>query len=281
MKITWQIYNLVSLSPFRVVIKSIGIFGFFFFLSACLPRPPSPPTSLPVKLSREEILTKIKENLIEINSLKANLETQIEYFQENKLKKSSFEGALLYRQDTAAVRVQALGSWGNTIFDLFYRPEQIMIYLPSSRIVYVGKPEQLINSPLPDLFFFLGELWGGVKIDEGEIFWEDDYNLKTKNKNLEYEITVSSPEFQIEKKQIYYQGEKIMEIAYQDYKKFSKNTLPTKITAFFPQKKTTIKINLISPVINEVLSEQLFNFAPPEKSTWLPLSRLNDFFLYP
>jgi hypothetical protein len=73
-------------------------------------------------------------------------------------------------------------------------------------------------------------------------------------------------------------GEIIVEIVYQDYKRFRGIIFPTKITAFFPSKKTTIKINLDAPVINEGLAENLFILSLPPEIMCLPLIKLNDFF---
>jgi hypothetical protein len=53
---------------------------------------------------------------------------------------------------------------------------------------------------------------------------------------------------------------------------------PLRSQRFFRPKKTTIKINLDSPVINEVLAEKFFTLSLPPGIMYLPLTKLNDFF---
>jgi hypothetical protein len=264
---------------FKMFRYFILVVGSLFLFSAC-PRPgPIIPPPRAAKLSPEEILKAIKENFPGVIFLKSNFKARIEYPQQGTLKKHSFEGALLYRKATQTLRLQSFGTFGNTIFDVLYKPDQATIYLPSSEVAYTGDPHQIINSRIPDFFFFLQEIMQGMGENyEGEALWLDDETLKTKKGNLDYLFKVNRRLLLIEGKTVRSKGETIAQIVYQDYKRFMGNIFPTKITAFFPPKKTTIKINLDSPVINEVLAENFFILSLPPEIMCLPLTKLDDFF---
>ncbi|MCX8012578.1 MAG: hypothetical protein N3A64_05455, partial [Desulfobacterota bacterium] len=131
MNIILKIFNSILYFPLFKNDNSYIIFfvtGLFFLFSACVSRTPHPAASFPIKLTREEILAQIKENLEGICFLRANLKAQIEYPGETKLKKSSFDGAILYRRDNTTIRIQSFSNFGNIIFDLFYRPQQATVY---------------------------------------------------------------------------------------------------------------------------------------------------------
>ena len=264
---------------FRMLGYLVIVVVSLFLFSAC-PRPgPIIPPSRAAKLSQEETLKAIKENFPGVIFLKSNFKARIEYPQQGTFKKHSFEGALLYRTDTKALRLQSFGTFGNTIFDALCKPDQATIYLPSSGVAYTGDPHQIMNASIPDFFFFLQEIMHGMEENyEGEALWIDDETLKTKKGDLDYLFKVNRRSLLIEGKTVRRNGETVAEIVYQDYKRFMGNVFPTTITAFFPAKKTTIKINLDSPVINEVLAENLFNLSLPPEIICLPLTKLNDFF---
>jgi len=264
---------------FRMFRYLLIVVGSLFLFSAC-PRPgPIISTSRATKLSPEETLKGIKENFPGVIFLKSNFKTRIEYPYEGTFKKHSFDGALLYRKATEALRLQSFGTFGNTIFDVLYTPAQATIYLPSSAVVYTGEPYQIMNSRIADFFFFLQEIMHGMEENyEGEPLWLDDETLKTKKGNLDYLFKVNRRSLLIEGKTVRRNNETIAEIVYQDHKQFIGNVFPTTITAFFPPKKTTIKINLDSPVINEGLAENLFILSLPPEIMCLPLTKLNDFF---
>ena len=113
---------------------------------------------------------------------------------------------------------------------------------------------------------------------EGEALWMDDETLKTKKGDLNYLFKVNRRSLLIEGKTVRRNGETVAEIVYQDYKRFGENVFSTTITAFFPPKKTTIKINLDSPVINEGLADKFFILSLPPEIMCLPLTKLIDFF---
>src|SRR4030042_4847314 len=116
---------------FRIFRYLLIVVGSLFLFSAC-PRPaPIIPPSRTAKLSPEETLKAIKENFPGVVFLKSNFKARIEYPLEGKVKKHSFEGALLYRKDTQALRLQSFGTFGNTIFDVIYKPNLRTIYVPS------------------------------------------------------------------------------------------------------------------------------------------------------
>jgi hypothetical protein len=257
----------------------IIVVGSVFLFSAC-PRPsPIVPYSRAAKLSQEETLAAIKENFPGVIFLKSNFKARIEYPQQGTFKKHSFEGALLYRKDTQALRLQSFGTFGNTIFDVLYKPDQATIYLPSSGVAYTGDPHQIMKASIPDFFFFLQEIMHGMEENyEGEALWIDDETLKTKKGDLNYLFKVNRRSLLIDGKTVGRNGKTIAEIVYQDYKRFMGNVFPTTITAFFPPKKTTIKINLDSPVFDEVVPENLFSLSLPAEIRCLPLTKLNDFF---
>ena len=143
---------------FRIFRYLIIVAGSLFFFPAC-PRPSSfIPYSRAAKLSQEETLKAIKENFPDVIFLKSNFKTRIEYPQQGTLKKHSFEGALLYRKDTQALRLQSFGTFGNTIFDVLYKPDQATIYLPASDVAYTGDPHQIMNAKISVFFFFLQEI---------------------------------------------------------------------------------------------------------------------------
>jgi hypothetical protein len=130
-----------------------------------------------------------------------------------------------------------------------------------------------------DFFFFLQEIMHGMEESyEGEALWLDDETLKTKKGDLDYLFKINRRSLFIEGKTVRRNNETIAEIVYQDYKRFLGNVFPTTITAFFLPKKTTIKINLDCPVINEGLAENLFILSLPPEIMCLPLTKLNDFF---
>ena len=255
------------------------VVGSLFLFSAC-PRPgPIIPSPHAIKLSPEETLKAIKKNFPGVIFLKSNFKARIEYPHKDTFKKHSFEGALLYRKDTQALRLQSFGTFGNTIFDALYKSKQATIYLPSSGVVYTGDLHQTITSRIPNFFFFLQEIMRGMEENyDGEALWLNDEILKTRKGDLDYVFKVNRRSLLIEGKTVQRRGETIAEIVYQDYKRFMGNVFPTTITAFFPPKKTIIKINLDSPVINEVLTENLFVLSLPSKIMCLPLTKLNDFF---
>jgi hypothetical protein len=263
---------------FKTLHYLVIVVGSLFIFSAC-PRPSPiipPPTA---KLSKEEMLKAIKENSPDVIFLKSNFKARISYPHEGTLKKHSFEGALLYRKDTRTLRLQSFGTFGNTIFDVLYKPDQATIYLPSSAVAYTGEPHQIMNHRIPDFFFFLQDIMHGMEENyEGEALWLDDETLKTKKGNLDYVFKVNRRSLLIERKTVQRKGETVAEIYYQDYKRFMENVFPTTITAFFLPEKTTIKINLDSPVINKVLAENLFILSLPPTIMYLPLSKLNDLF---
>jgi len=263
---------------FKTLHYLVIVVGSLFLFSAC-PRPAPITPSPRAKLSNEEMLKAIKENFPDVIFLKSNFKARIEYPHEGTLKKHSFEGALLYRKDTHTFRLQSFGTFGNTIFDVLYKPEQATVYLPSSSVAYTGEPHQIMNPRIPDFFFFLQEIMHGMGENyEGESLWLDDETLKTKKENLDYVFKINRRSLFIERKIVQRKGGTIAEIYYQDYKRFTGNVFPTAITAFFPPEKTTIKINLDSPVINEALAENLFVLSLPQNIMYLPLTKLNDFF---
>ena len=222
----------------RMFCYLIIVAGSLFLFSAC-PRPsPIIPPPHAAKLSAEEILKAIKENFPGVIFLKSKFKARIEYPQQGTLKKHSFEGALLYRKDTQALRLQSFGTFGNTIFDVLYKPDQATIYLPSSKVAYRGDPHQITNARIPDFFFFLQEIMRGMEENyEGEALWLDDETLKTKKGDLDYLFKVNRRSLLIEGKTVRRKGETVAEIVYQDYKRFMGNIFPTTITAFFPSKK--------------------------------------------
>src|SRR4030042_899699 len=272
----WTFYEAVNFRMFRYLVI---VAGSLFLFTACPRLRPIIPPSHVEKLSPEETLKEIKENFPGVVFLKSNFNARIEYPQQGRFKRHSFEGALLYRKDTQALRMQSFGTFGNTIFDVLYKPDQAIIYLPSSEVAYTGDPHQIMNAGIPDFLFFLQEIIVGMEETyEGETLWLDDETLKTKKGDLDYLFKVNRSSLLIEGKTVRRNGETIAQIVYQDYKRFMGNVFPTKITAFFPPSKTTIKINLDSPVINEVLAENLFILSLPPEIMCLPLTKLNDFF---
>ena len=223
---------------FKMFRYLIIVVGSLFLFSAC-PRPtPIIPPSRAAKLSSEETLKAIKENFPDVIFLKSNFKARIEYPQEGKLKKHSFEGALLYRKDTQALRLQSFGTFGNTIFDVLYKPDQATIYLPSSEVAYTGDPHQIMNARIPDFFFFLQEIMHGMEENyEGETLWLDDETLKTKKGDLDYLFKVNRRSLLIEGKTVRRNGETVAEIIYQDYKRFMGNIFPNYDHSVFPAKK--------------------------------------------
>ena len=256
----------------------ILVAGSFFLFTAC-PRPapvvPSPP---PLKVSKEEVIKSIKQNSLQVAFLQSNFKAVIEYPKKTKLKKHSFEGAILYRKNAQELRLQSLGTFGNTIFDLLYKPHEVTLYIPSTDVVYRGAPGQLQNSDTPDLFSFLQEIINGM---EGNYDWKNAEfsgdSLKIKNGDLSYFLKINSRSLCIEKKTIAHHEAVVAEIFYQDHKKFRGKVFPGTIKAFFPIKKTTIIFNFNDPIINERLTDRLFILPLHSEITVLPLSQLNDF----
>jgi hypothetical protein len=212
---------------FKMFRYFILVVGSLFLFSAC-PRPgPIIPSSRAEKLSPKEILKAIKENFPGVVFLKSNFKARIEYPLEGKFKKHSFEGALLYRKDTQALRLQSFGTFGNTIFDVLYKPDQATIYLPSSEVAYTGDPHQIMNASITDFFFFLQEIMHGMEENyEGEALWLDDETLKTKKGDLDYLFKVNRRSLLIEGKTVRRNNETIAEIVYQDYSDLWKMFFP-------------------------------------------------------
>ena len=264
---------------FRMFRYLIMVVGSLFLFSAC-PRPsPIIPYSRTAKLSQEDALKAIKKNFPDVIFLKSNFKARIEYPEQGTLKKFSFEGALLYRKETQALRLQSFGTFGNTIFDVLYEPDQATIYLPSSEVAYTGDPNQIMNTRIPDFFFLLQEIMNGIEGNyEGKPTWFDEETLKTKKGNLEYLFKINKKYLIIDGKTVRREGQTIAQIKYQDYNQFKGNIFPATFKAFFPNTKTSIHITLDSPDINKALAENLFVLSLPPKIKCLPLTKLNDFF---
>ena len=264
------------------LIRFLIIIGGCFLLFTACPRPvpimlPPPP----VKLSKEEILKFTRENFPPASTLRSGFKASIEYPQQDKSKKTSFEGAVLFRKDKNELRLQSFGIFGNTLFDILYHPEEALVYIPSSAVVYQGDPQQLKNFHGPDIFPALQEIIMGMSTYNLEDW---DFNTDTfsmEKGELTHLLKINRTYLWIEKKTILKKGGLVAEILYQDYKKIGQNILPTRIIAFFPQKKTKVKFELDSPRLNEELEEKLFTLALPPNIHWVPLSQLNDLFFEP
>lgn len=257
---------------FTIVVVSLLVF------SACT-RPAPVIFPFRAEVSPEKTLKAIQDNSPQILFFKSNFKAQMEYPQEGKNKKHSFDGALLYRKDTRTLRLQSFGTFGNTLFDILYRPAQAAIYLPSSGVVYTGTPDDPMNSRIPDFFFFLEEIMNGMeKTYEGEPQWVDGETLKTKKENLEYLFKVNKTFLIIDEKTVLRAGKTIAQISYQDYKPANGTVFPATIKAFFPTTRTAIYITLDAPVMNEPLAENLFVLSLPPKIRYLPLATLDNLF---
>ena len=266
---------------FRILRYFILVAWVFLTFGACQRPTPIILHPTPTKLSKEEIIQLLRANSQKISSLKSGFNARLEYPQAGKSKKHSFEGALLYRKEKQSLRLQSFGTLGNTIFEILYKPHEVSLYIPSSEVVYSGDPDSsLFNSESPIIFSFLQEIVNGL---EGEYDWEhveyNDYSLRMQNGEFNYFFNINRNSLLLEKKTIAHNGVVIAEFFYQDYRKIFEKILPTKITAFFPPKKTTLTLYLDSPVINEALADNFFILSLPPNIRWLPLSKLNDFFM--
>ena len=261
-----------------IIRKFIFLSGLIFCLFISCARPPVHiPPALP-KATKEEIVNALKENSLPISSLKSLVRIKLEYREGEKLKKHSFDGALLY-QNTGEFRLQAFGFFGRTLFDLLYKPNELTLYIPSSSVAYQGTPHQRGDFKTADIFSIIKEIIiaGGENYDEVEFFFEDDvYEPWVYGKRYRYLLKINQQTLLIDKK-ITFQDKKIVaEISYQNYKPVEGKLFPTQIKVFLPSRQLTLEFHFDSLKVNEKLSANFFTLSLPSDVKKLPLSSLKS-----
>ena len=255
----------------------------FIFIACARPAPIVVPPPAPPKLTQEEIIKALKENALRFTSLKSYVKTKIEYPEKEKLKKQSFDGALLYKKGNEILRFQAFGALGRTIFDLLCKQSEITLYIPSSAVVFNGVPNQIENVDERHFFLMLSKIIPGMeeRYDaEQYTFNEDDDTLWVDNGRQKYSLKVNRQTLLVDKKTIIQDGQVIVEIFYGDYEHFNETLFPTHMKMVSPSQRITIEFDFDSPVLNENLPDRLFSLSLSPDTTWLPLSNLRlDLFL--
>jgi hypothetical protein len=259
-----------------IIRKFIFLSGLIFCLFISCARPPVhiPPT-IP-KATKEEIINALKENSIHISSLKSLVRIKLEYREGKKLKKHSFDGALLY-QDTGEFRLQAFGFFGRTLFDLLYKPDELTLYIPSSSIAYQGTPHQQGDFKDADIFSIIKEMIieGGENYDETKFFFKDDvYRPWVYGKEYCYLLKINQQTLLIDKRVIFQDRKVVTEISYQSYRQVEGKLFPTQIKVFLPSRQLTLEFRFESLKVNEKLSANLFTLSLPSDVKKLPLSSL-------
>lgn len=251
--------------------------GFFLFCIACA-RPPTtvsfPP---PQKASKEQIIEAIKKKTIDFSSLKSLAKVKIEYPHGDKRKKQSFDGALLYKE-SGEFRFQGFGFFGRTLFDLLYKPNELVLYIPSSSIAYQGVPNPLPNFKDADVFSIARKIITGIGETYEQAtfhFTRDVYSPYIDNGTGHHLLFKINPNnLLIDKKIVLQDGKTAAEIDYQKYEQFGQKFFPTLITVFLPLQQTTIAFNFESPTVNQALPDNLFTLFLPSHVERRPLSKL-------
>jgi hypothetical protein len=251
--------------------------GIFLFCMACA-RPPAPVSFPPPhEASREQIIEAIKKKTFDFLSLKSLAKVKIEYPHGDKTKKQSFDGALLYK-DSGEFRFQGFGFFGRTLFDLLYKPNDLILYIPSDSIAYQGVPNPLPDFKDGDVFSVARKIITGIgeTYDHATFhFSRDVYSPYIDNGNGHHLLFKINPRnLLIDKKIVLQDGKTTAEIDYQDYEQFGQKFFPTRITVFLPLQQTTIAFHFESPTVNQALPDNLFTLSLPSHVERRPLSEL-------
>jgi len=265
----------MSSGMFRYLISFCGVV-FFLFMACVRPSTVISPPALP-KATKEKIIAALKKNSLNFSSLKSLVKIKVEYPEGRKVKKQSFDGALLCR-GSGAFRLQAFGFFGRTLFDLLYKSNEITLYIPSSSTAYQGIPYRLMSFNETDIFSIIrkGLINMGENYDEATFhFQEDVYSPWIGNGKQNYFLLKVNPRtLLVDKKIIFQSGKTVAEITYQKYRKFEDELFPTRIKIYFSAQQTTIEFLFDSVVVNEELSDNLFILSLPADIKRLPLSKL-------
>jgi len=245
-----------------------------------------PPTTVsfppPQKASREQIIEAIKKEAFDLSALKSLVKVAIAYPEGDKTKKRSFEGALLYKK-SGEFRLQGFGFLGRTLFDLLYKPNELVLYIPSSSIVYKGVPSPLPDFKDADVFSIARTIIMGIgdTYDQATFhFPHDVYNPRVDTGIGHHLLLKINPNNLRVERKIVFEGERTAaEIDYQNYEQFGQKFFPTRITVFLPLQQTSIAFDFENLTVNPALPDDLFAVSIPPNIKRLPLSELRIDFL--
>jgi len=270
----------MSFPFFRHLLLIIG--GILPFCLACAKPPTTVSFPPPHKASREQIIEAIKNEAFDFASLKSLVKVAIAYPDGEKKKKQSFDGALLYRK-SGEFRLQGFGILGRTLFDLVYKPNELVLYIPSSSSAYKGVPSPPPDFRDADVFSIVSEVIMSIgdTYDQAAFhFTHDVYSPYVETGTGHHLLLKINPNnLRIDKK-IVFQGESTAaEVDYQNYQQLGQNFFPTLITVFIPLQQTSIALDFENPTINPALPDDLFALSIPSHVKELPLSELRIDFL--
>ena len=229
------------------------------------------------KPKKKEIITALKQLPDNYSTLKSWLKAKIEYQDEGKVKKRSFDGAFLCRKDTDELRFQAFGIFGKLLFDLLYQKSEMLLYIPSSAVAYKGAPHQRMSFNDTNIFSILKKTIIGVgedyDLDQCK-FDRDGYILSIENERMSYMLAINRETLWIDKKTIMQDGEIVAEIFYHNYGQFNDILFPARINVFLPLKEVALEFYFDSLALNEELPDKLLSLSLPSNVKKLPLSEL-------
>jgi hypothetical protein len=254
---------------FRHLILFSG--GIFLFCMACATVPP------PRKASKEVIIGAIKKSTFVFSALQSVVRVEMAYIHGDKRKKQSFEGALLYKK-SGEFRFQGFGFLGRTLFDLLYKPNELVLYIPSSSVAYEGVPGPLENFRDADVFSIARKIITGIgeTYDQATFhFSQDVYSPHVNNNTGNLLLFRINPHnLLIDKKIILQNGRTAAEIDYKKYERFGQKFFPTLVTVHLPAQQTTIAFDFEDLKVDQVLPDNLFTLSLPSHVKRLPLSEL-------
>jgi hypothetical protein len=255
----------------------------FSLTIACQPFPPARAPFIPDR-SPEDIVAALEDHPNSFPSFRAAIEATIIYPFEKTLKKHSFDAALLYRKEEKTLRIQGFGIFGNTYFDVVYRPDAMTLYLPPESAAFSGNPSELVTGGYDiGAFLAIRQTLEGIRqpLDRAHIsFSEGLYSPVVADQGGQYFLLALNPEtLLIDQKLIFHNRRLAGKIRYGDYEYVDGLLLPQSIRAELPQKNVTFEFHFESISLEESLSQSLFRLAPPDSTKWYPLTALRIDFL--
>ncbi|MBN2467010.1 MAG: hypothetical protein JXD19_02565 [Deltaproteobacteria bacterium] len=246
-------------------------------ISACVPPPSTIPPSPPPSLSEAEIISAVSRSTTATSSLKSWVEAQIHYERHSTLKRRSFNGAIVWREQPDQLRFQAFGPFGGTLFDILYDSEDLIVFIPSSSRVYTGIISDLTGMPDADILSILRRLLPGVeksyRMDECRVE-RDTYTVWFTDNGLINGLTIDPKTLLIRRKTVLREEKTVATILYADYKEITGTAFPTSINISLPLDGFTLRLQFANPSINPKLRDSQFFISLPPDTQRSSLSEL-------
>lgn len=256
------------------------IFFLFVFCTACAPLRRQ--VVAPPAVSRAEVTAKLTA-ATQFSTLKSLSKVEVDYEERGKLRKHSFDGALLHRS-SGEFRLQGFGFMGKKVFDMLYAGDALTIYVPSSGLAYEGIAAAPEASNELEVFVVLRRAIMDTteRYAEARLEWKPDDPLHpwiNEGNGRFVVLEVNPVTFAVDKKTLFENGAAVATISYENYQEVEGRFFPFRIGVSFPKNSLSVVVSFDTLTFDQPIPDNRFSLILPPRTARLPLSKLNLGFL--